>query len=317
MDGLASDDSKMNLILTPQLPLPLDNQMSGAYAPNTERAVKSDTAIYWEWVSCHRLDGYEADTIAKFVTAMGETRKVATVKRYITSLRMFFRTRGGDNPAKADVVIWALRRLARQYSTRQKQANGITSEMFSRMIDAAGDRVADLRNRALLMVARDTMCRASELVAMNASDVSIAHDGSGTILVRRSKTDQEGQGDVRFIAPDTVDAIAAWVEAADLTDGQALFQRLRKDAARLGRLHRQSVTRIYQRMAKVAGIKIHVSAHSTRVGAAQDMMARGIGMADIMQSGGWKTPRMVAHYTANQAAARSGAAKLAKLENRY
>jgi hypothetical protein len=39
----------MNLILKDQLPLPLDH-LEGVYAPSTERAIKSDTAIYW--VSC-------------------------------------------------------------------------------------------------------------------------------------------------------------------------------------------------------------------------------------------------------------------------
>jgi hypothetical protein len=59
-----------------------------------------------------------------------------------------------------------------------------------------------------------------------------------------------------------------------------------------------------------------ISGHSTRVGAAQDMSAVGLDLAEIMQAGRWATPAMVARYTERIAARRGGAAKLATLQNR-
>jgi integrase len=48
------------------------------------------------------------------------------------------------------------------------------------------------RERALLAVAYDTMARRSELVALDVEDLSFMEDGSGRVIIRRSKTDQGG-----------------------------------------------------------------------------------------------------------------------------
>ena len=81
------------------------------------------------------------------------------------------------------------------------------------------------------------------------------------------------------------------------------------------------VARVFKGMAAAAGVPAdqvaRISAHSSRIGAAQDMAASGrIELPAIMQAGGWKSPQMVALYTRKQAARRSGAAKLAELQNR-
>jgi len=81
------------------------------------------------------------------------------------------------------------------------------------------------------------------------------------------------------------------------------------------------VARLFKAMVRTAGLTseqvARISGHSSRVGAAQDMAASDrIEMPAIMQAGGWKSPQMVARYTQRQAARRSGAAKLAELQNR-
>jgi integrase len=60
------------------------------------------------------------------------------------------------------------------------------------------------RERALLSVGYDTMARRSELVALNIEDFSFLNDGSGRVLIRRSKTDQAGEGSKAYLSPDTV-----------------------------------------------------------------------------------------------------------------
>ncbi len=80
-------------------------------------------------------------------------------------------------------------------------------------------------------------------------------------------------------------------------------------------------SRVFKGMAAAAGVPAdqvaRISAHSSRIGAAQDMAASDrIELPAIMQAGGWKSPQMVALYTRKQAARQSGAAKLAELQNR-
>ncbi len=59
-----------------------------------------------------------------------------------------------------------------------------------------------------------------------------------------------------------------------------------------------------------------LSGHSTRVGAAQDMVAAGLEVTEVMQAGGWKTPVMVARYSEHLQARRGAAAKLAEKQGR-
>ena len=59
-----------------------------------------------------------------------------------------------------------------------------------------------------------------------------------------------------------------------------------------------------------------ISGHSCRVGGAQDMVAAGLELSEIMQAGGWRTPTMVARYSEKQIARRGAAAKLAAIQDR-
>ena len=80
------------------------------------------------------------------------------------------------------------------------------------------------------------------------------------------------------------------------------------------------VSRIFKRMARKANLPGEmvgrISGHSTRVGAAQDMVAGGIAMPAILHAGRWKTQAMVNRYGERLLARRSGAAQLARLQHR-
>ena len=60
----------------------------------------------------------------------------------------------------------------------------------------------------------------------------------------------------------------------------------------------------------------HLSGHSTRVGAAQDMIACGIELPAILQAGRWKSTSIVNRYGERLLAHRSGAAQLARMQSR-
>ncbi len=120
------------------------------------------------------------------------TKASATVHRYASSISRLHRAAGFDDPTKAEDAKLALRRMARANGTRQKQAAPLNRSVVDRLIAAAGGSSRDLRNVALLAVQYDTLCRRSELVALDVEDVASIEDGTGTALIRRSKTDQAG-----------------------------------------------------------------------------------------------------------------------------
>ena len=132
-------------------------------------------------------------------------------------------------------------------------------------------------------------------------------------------TDGEGRGATLYLARDTVQFVKTWLEVGGI-DGGHLFRSVRKDATVGEKLDASQVPRIYKRMARHAGIPADVvdtlAGHSTRVGAVQDMIACGIELPAILQSGRWKTTRMVHRYGERLLARRSGAAQLAERQNR-
>ncbi len=275
----------------------------GAYASNTERALRADVAIFSGWCAAAGLSPLPAtaDTLVQFVDTMAASKAPATIRRYVSSVATFHRAAGLTSPTEALEVKLALKRLHREKGRAQAQAAPLTRNLVGRMLEAAGAGGARaLRNRALLAVAYDTLCRRSELAAFERADLEIGPQGDGTLTVRRSKTDQEGAGMVRYLAPDTMREVQAWLAASKVADG-ALFRSVNKVGVIGGPIDGGDVPRIFKKMALAAGIAqqeaSRISGHSSRVGAAQDMVRHGVELPAVMQAGGWRTAEMVGRYT--------------------
>ena len=297
------------------------DQARGAFAANTERALRADVAVFSGWCASAGLRDLPAGpaTVAAFIDAMADLKAPATIRRYVSSIATFHRAANVANPTDALEVKLALKRLHRAKGRAQAQATGLTRNLVDRMLEAAGLGIRAQRNRALLAVAYDSLARRSELVALDRADLEVGPHGDGTIAIRRSKTDQEGGGQVRYLAPDTIREVQAWLAAAGHQDGP-LFRTVGKTGRIGGGLDSGDVSRVFKAMAVAARIDpqlvVTISGHSSRVGAAQDQVRFGVELPAVMQAGGWKSPTMVARYSAKLEARRGGSAKLAMLQNR-
>jgi integrase len=163
------------------------------------------------------------------------------------------------------------------------------------------------------------MARRSELVAMDVEDFSFLEDGSGRVIIRRSKTDQLGEGSLAYLSPDTVEYLQAWLKVSGISSG-AVFRRL-IGRGRIGpRLQVDAIAQTFKRVAEFVGMTEEemrqVSGHSIRVGATQDMLALNIDLASVMQAGRWKTTVMPMRYGEEVQAGRGGIARTAKAQGR-
>ena len=208
--------------------------------------------------------------------------------------------------------------MHRSKGRRQEQALGLTWPLRERLLEATGDRLIDARDRALLAVAYDTLLRRSELAALSVPDLAMHGTGAATLLVRSGKTDAEGRGAVLYLARDSVAMVREWLARSGVSEGR-LFRSLCGGGPGEA-LDPSQVPRIYKAMARRAGLDAEavgrLSGHSTRVGAAQDMIAAGIELPAILQSGRWKSAAMVNRYGERLLAERSGAAQLARKQQR-
>jgi integrase len=339
----------------------------GAFSAATLAALRSDGRLFSRWCRDRNLSWLPADpeTIVAFVLDEGGRKKPTTVARYLASIAMWHRAADLPNPCGTLRVQMARRRIAREWALRApqtvKQAPALggreVAEIVTAIGERAGERVVDVRDRALILTARDSLARASELVALRWDEIEPGDDGSGTVLIRRGKTDQEGAGRVAWLSPETMQALAAWQAAlvghlaavrerceADVAKWEKANQRFYRsqrrieslwrslDAARArlaalpsppgerifwqldgspsDRLSREAVSRIFKARGVEAFGRDDYSAHSTRVGAAQDLIEAGADLAGAMNAGGWKSPAMVARYAARLLAQRNAVAQL-------
>jgi len=190
---------------------------------------------------------------------------------------------------------------------------------IKRFLITAGDNIRADRERAQIAVAYDTMARRSELVAMDVEDFTFVEDGSGRVMIRRSKTDQVREGSLAYLSPDTVGYLQAWLKVSGINSG-AVFRRL-IERGRIGpRLQVDAIAQTFKRVAEFVGMTEEemrqVSGHSIRVGATQDMLALNIDLASVMQTGRWKTTVMPMRYGEKVQAGKGGMARAAKAQGR-
>lgn len=91
----------------------------------------------------------------------------------------------------------------------------------------------------------------------------------------------------------------AWLRAASIKKDW-LFRKVISNRVGPKPLHPYTVNRIIKGAANAARLDTHIveslSGHSMRVGAAQDLMADGMGLLPIMQAGGWKSLNVIGRY---------------------
>ncbi len=299
-----------------------DQMAKGAYSKNTQRAQRADGAIFQAFCEAKGLAFFPAvpTTVRAFIEhCVGEGKKPATIRRYVATIARAHIAAGLSSPCASEPVRLALKEMGRITTSRQRQALALGWKEIKEFIESAGEGLRADRERALLCVAYDTMARRSELVAFDIEDVEFMPNGSGTILVRRSKTDQAGEGAKAYLSQETVRWLQIWLDSATIKDG-AIFRRL-VGRNRVGnRLHADIIADIYKRVARWIGMAAkqvsNVSGHSVRVGAAQDLLALNIDLGSIMQAGRWNSSRMPMRYGEEVLAARGGMARAAVVQGR-
>jgi integrase len=290
----------------------------GAFSANTLRAWKADWAIFGEFCRSFRLEALPATpkTVRDFVfECLANNKKPATIRRYVSTIGRAHRASGLKDPTASEEVKLALKEMGRKSPARQKQARGLTWAEIELFLSVEPRNLRDIRDRALVAVAYDTMCRREELVSLLAEDIEEAGDGSGSILIRRSKTDTTGEGATAYLSPLTMRLVSVWLKESGLKTGP-IFVRVHGAAGVGGPLTSQNVTAVLRKVGQWIGLDRSewekISGHSCRVGAAQDLLALNISLASVMQAGRWKDTRMPMRYAERVLATRGGMAQAAK-----
>jgi site-specific recombinase XerD len=276
-------------------------RLDGAYADRTLKSYRSDFAIFEAWCVVSDLVALPAspEVVAAFVAADAATSAASTLKRRLCAIRKVHRLLRLPIPVDDEEVAIALRRAMRSKRRRPKQALGLTAPMRDKLIAACPDTLLGLRDRAMIAVGYDTLCRRSELVNLLIEDVTRLPAGDAKILVRRAKNDPFGDGRWAYLSATATRHLEKWLQAAGFTAGP-IFRPVICGHVQPGSLQPLVVNRMLKAAAARADLPATtsdgLSGHSMRVGAAQDLMAAGRGLLQIMTAGGWTSVNVVGRY---------------------
>jgi site-specific recombinase XerD len=281
-------------------------KIDGAYAPATIRAYRSNFEFFINYCEKHHLDALpcQPSTLAGYIFYLSnQNLKSASIRLAAVSVAAIHRFNRMNDPSKDPDVILELRRMFRKLGRHQKQAAALNKENLDKLIDVTDQTLKGHRDRALLLTAYESLCRRSELAALRIEDIKQSKNDQGAqIRLRKSKTDQSGDGRWLTLSEETYQAITHWLIKANLTSG-FLFRGITKYDTPTRKLEGAQINRIYKQLALKAGLDFqlvkNISGHSLRIGSAQDLLTSGASMPQIMNRGRWTKVDTVMRYIEN------------------
>ena len=277
----------------------------GSLSSSTWRAYKTDQIALVEW---GRLNGVEVlpatpELIANYVASQMDDLATSTILRRVAFWSFWHESQGIEpNPCRSKIVRSTLRGLRRIPSTSRKAQPLSSIDLVQILSSTPETTLQGLRDRALLTVGLALGRRRSELVALNVEDLQWLNLGRAgySIVVQRSKTDQEGIGETVFL-PRTgslscpVRILESWLKAGQITSGP-LFRSVTREGILGPRLSDRSVSTILKRAVKRAGLPDgHWSGHSLRSGFVTDLARRGASTRSIARQTGHSPTSPVIH----------------------
>lgn len=270
----------------------------------TLRTYASAVLSFKAWCERHGLSALPADpqTVVLFIEAEKVAgRKASTIATKVAGIRFLHQKANLASPTNHPMVAEQLAGIRRELGTAPMKKRAATSDLITRMVDTIPvDTVKGKRDRALLLLGFACAMRRSELVALNVEDIENVDQGA-RIIIRRSKTDQTGEG--REIAVPAggrlgvLEAVEAWIRAAGIETG-ALFRPVTKAGVVSGaRLTDRSVADLVKHYAGKAGLDMAAfGGHSLRAGFITSAAEAGAELSRIMEVSRHVEPKTVQGY---------------------
>ena len=292
-----------------------------ALAPNTRRSYEKGLALCGAWLTEKGIseDQLTDELLSVFMLTeskrhprtrtgqvkTGEVVKPGSVAVMFAAVKWYFAKVRQEKRAWT-VSTERLKAIRRQSEHRERQVDGLTWSDVERVCAFAemDKSIAGLRDSALIRLMSDCLLRVSEAVGVDVEDLK-----DKTLIVRSSKTDQEGVGETLYVTSDTRRIINRYRAKAGI-EGGALFRRVvRGDHVQPTRLSISGARDAIKMWANIAGVEGFISGHSLRVGSAVSLAQAGASVVDMQVAGRWKSSTMPAHYAKAELAERGAIAR--------
>ena len=289
--------NNMNELITDIKSLELETlkNLKNSKAANTLRAYQADFKDFSAFCSKNGLSYMPTDPkiLSLYLTHLSATSKFSTLKRRIASISVIHRIKGHYLDTKHPIIMENLHGIKRVKGSHQKAKKPILINELKLIINQINQEKIETKkykNKALTLIGFAGGFRRSELVAIEYDDLDFVPEGV-KIFIKRSKTDQSGEGMTKgipyFSNPEycPVLSLKNWLDISKIKEG------------RIFKLSDKSVALILKKYASLAGLdEKKYSGHSLRSGFATSAAELGAEERSIMAMTGHKTTQMVRRY---------------------
>ncbi len=304
----------MNELITDIKSLELETlkNLKNSKAANTLRAYKADFKDFSAFCSKNGLTSMptEPKILSLYLTHLSSTSKFSTLKRRIASISVIHKLKGHYLDTKHPIIMENLHGIKRVKGTNQKAKKPILINDLKQIIEVIDQYLNNnesgevdciisensknkrnkIRDKAIILIGFSGGFRRSELVNIDYDDLEFVNEGV-KIFIKRSKTDQSGEGMIKAIpyfdnksfCP--VLSLKDWIENSKIKSGK-LFN-----------ISDKSISLIIKKYASLAGFDPNkYGGHSLRSGFATSAAESGAEERNIMAMTGHKTTQMVRRY---------------------
>ena len=287
----------MNDLVTDVKNLELETlkNLKSSKANNTLRAYKAD---FRDFALFCQQNGFssmpsEPKIITLYLTHLSKSSKFSTLKRRLASISVIHKLNGHYLDIKHPIITENLLGIKRAKGTYQKAKKPILINelnLILKAIDEDKNTKIRFKNKALILIGFSGGFRRSELVSIEIDDIEFVKEGV-KIFIKRSKTDQSGEGMTKGIPYFTnsrycpVVSLKEWIKEGQINAGK-IFDMSDKNVALI----------IKKYVAKAGLDKKKYSGHSLRSGFATSAAELGAEERSIMTMTGHKTTQMVRRY---------------------
>ena len=266
--------------------------LKNSKANNTLRAYQSDFKDFSAFCTKNGFSSIptQPKIIALYITHLSKNSKFSTLKRRIASISVIHKLKGHYLDTKHPIIMENLHGIKRTLGSRQKAKKPILIKDLKLIINAIDKE--KIRDKALILIGFAGGFRRSELVNIDYEDIEFVNEGV-KILIKRSKTDQSGEGAIKAIpyfdnqefCP--VTSLKNYIKEKLVTNNEG----------KVFDISDKSVALIIKRYAEKAGLdSSKYAGHSLRSGFATTAAEFGAEERNIMAMTGHKTTQMVRRY---------------------
>ena len=276
--------------------------IESSIANNTYRAYESGWKVFEDYCNQKSLSSLpaETNTVCDFLVDQATTKRkedgnllsMGTIVLYRCAINHKHRENDLQSPTSHPKISSIIKGLMRIRGNNKNKVKALREDEIVRMIDACENDTIGHRNAAIIALGFAGTMRRSEICSLKFDDICIDPPINGVkrmlITIRKSKTDQNGQGqtiaimDGKKIKP--IQLLQRWLDCSGVSDGYLFQTMLRGGGLRHRPLHPSDIPRIIKNYASKIGLDTQgIAGHSLRSGFVTSAAIHGARLDKIME----------------------------------